>query len=113
MKYLTWFLTSILLFQSTVSGVLAAKINQSEKPPAVTVKNPFRSLLLENKDLTSLTKSPSKPGTTRKKYSSQKKKQVLNTECDCRGAGKTAYTKSRFFFESKRIISGPQTEGYS
>jgi len=73
MKYLTWFLTSILLFQSTVSGVLAAKINQSEKPTAVTVKNPFRSLLLENKDLTSLTKSPSKPGTSRKKYSSQKK----------------------------------------
>jgi len=57
MKYLTWFLTSILLFQSTVSGVLAAKINQSEKPPAVTVKNPFRSLLLENKDLTSFTLS--------------------------------------------------------
>ena len=55
MKYLMWFLTSILLFQSTVSGVLATKINQSEKPPAVTVKNPFRSLLLENKDLTSLT----------------------------------------------------------
>ena len=77
MKYITWFLTSILLFQSTVSGVLAAKINQSEKPPAVTVKNPFRSLLLENKDLTSLTKSPSKPGKSRKKYSSQKKKQVL------------------------------------
>ena len=76
MKYLTWFLTSILLFQSTVSGVLAAKINQSEKPPVVTVKNPFRNLLLENKDLTSLTKS-SKPGTSRKKYSSQKKKQVL------------------------------------
>ena len=77
MKYLMWFFTSILLFQSTVSGVLAAKINQSEKPPAVTVKNPFRSLLLENKDLTSLTKSPSKPGTSRKKYSSQKKMQVL------------------------------------
>ena len=77
MKYLTWFLTSILLFQSTISGVLAAKINQSEKPPAVTVKNPFRSFLLENKDLMSLTKSPSKPGTTRKIYSSQKKKQVL------------------------------------
>jgi len=77
MKYLTWFLTSILLFQSTVSGVLVAKINQSEKPPAVTVKNPFRSLLLENKDLTSLTKSPSKPGTPGKKYSSQKKKQAL------------------------------------
>ena len=77
MKYLTWFLTSILLFQSTVSGVLAAKINQSEKPTAVTVKNPFRSLMLENKDLTSLTKSPSKPGTPGKKYSSQKKKQVL------------------------------------
>ena len=56
-KYLTWFLTSILLFQSTVSGVLATKIDQSEKPPAVTVKNPFRSLLLENKDLTSLTLS--------------------------------------------------------
>ena len=54
-KYLTWFLTSILLFQSTVSGVLATKIDQSEKPPAVTVKNPFRSLLLENKYLTSLT----------------------------------------------------------
>ena len=77
MKYLTWFLTSILLFQSTVFGVLAAKINQSEKPPAATVKNPFRSLLLGNKDLTSLTKSPSKLGTSRKKYSSQKKKQVL------------------------------------
>lgn len=77
MKYLTWFLTSILLFQSTTSGVLAAKINQSEKPPAVTVKNPFRSLLLGNKDLTSHTKSPSKPGTSRKNYSSQKKKQVL------------------------------------
>ena len=77
MKYPTWFLTSILLFQSTVSGVLAAKINQSEKLPAVTVKNPFPSLLLENKDLTSLTKSTSKPGKSRKKYSSQKKKQVL------------------------------------
>jgi len=56
-KYLTWFLTSFLLFQSTVSGVLATKIDQSEKPPAVTVKNPFRSLLIENKDLTSLTLS--------------------------------------------------------
>ena len=54
MKYLKLFLTSILLFQSTVSGMLAAKINQSDKPHAVTVKNPFRSLLLENKDLTSL-----------------------------------------------------------
>ena len=54
-KYLTWFLTSILLFQSTVPGVLATKIDPSEKLPAVTVKNPFRSLLLENKDLTSLT----------------------------------------------------------
>ena len=70
-------MTSILLFQSTVSGVLVAKINQSEKSPAVTDKNPFRSLLLENKDLTSLTKSTLKPGTSRKKYSSQKKKQVL------------------------------------
>ena len=77
MKYLTWFLTSILLFQSTVSGVLAEKINQSGNPTAVTVKNPFRSLLLENKDLTSLTKSPSKPGTSRKKYSFRKKKLVL------------------------------------
>ena len=77
MKYLTWFLTSILLFQSTVSGVLVAKINQSDKPPAVKVKNPFRSFLLENNDLTSLTKSPSKPGRSRKKYSFQKKKLVL------------------------------------
>ena len=76
-KYLTWFLTSILLFQYTVSGVLAAKINQSEKPPEVTVKNPFHSFLLENKDLTSPKKSSSKPGTYRKKYSSLKKKQVL------------------------------------
>jgi len=77
MKYLTWFLTSILLFQSTVSGVLAAKINQSEKPPAVTVKNPFRSLLLENKDLMSLTKSHSKPGTSRKKNRLYKKQIFL------------------------------------
>ena len=56
-KYLTWFLTSILLFQSTVSWVLATKIDQSEKPPAVKFKNPFRSLLLGNKDLISLTLS--------------------------------------------------------
>ena len=33
----------------------------------------------------------------------------LETECDRRGAGKTAYTKSKFFLESKRIISGTQT----
>ena len=77
MKYLTWFLTLFLLFQSTVSEVRAAKINQPEKPPAVTAKNPFRSLLLRNKDLTLLTKSPSKPGTSSKKNSSQKKKKVL------------------------------------
>ena len=77
MKYLTWFLTLFLLFQSTVSVVRATKINQSEKPPAVTAKNPFRSLLMENKDLKILTKSPSKPGTSSKKNSSQKKKKVL------------------------------------
>ena len=113
MKYLTWFLTSILLFQSTVSGVLAAKINQSEKPPAVTVKNPFRSLLLENKDLTSLTKSPSKPSTPGKKYSSQKKKQVLKQTVIAMMQEKPLIQTGRFFFESKRIISEPQTEGYS
>ena len=77
MKYLTWFLTLFLLFQSTVSEVRAAKINQPEKPHAVIAKNPFRSLLLRNKDLTLLTKSPSKPGTSSKKNSSQKKKKVL------------------------------------
>ena len=97
MKYLTWFLTSILLFQSTVSGVLATKINQSEKPPAVTVKNPFRSLLLENKDLTSLTKSASKPGTSRKKYASQKKKQVLKQNVIAGGCRKNRLYKKQIF----------------
>jgi hypothetical protein len=77
MKYLTWFLTLFLLFQSTVSEVRAAKINQPEKPHAVTAKNSFRSLLLRNKDLTLLAKSPSKPGTSSKKNTSQKKKKVL------------------------------------
>ena len=113
MKYLTWFLTSILLFQYTVSGVLAAKINQSEKRPAVTVKNPFPSLLLGNKGLTSLTNSLSKPGTSRKKYSSQKKKQVLKQTVIAVMQEKPLIQTSRFFFESKRIISEPQTEGHS
>ena len=104
MKYLTWFLTSILLFQSTVSGVLAAKINQSEKPPAVTVKNPFRSLLLENKDLTSLTKSPSKPGTSRKKYSSQKKKQVLKQNVIAGVQEKPLIQKADFSLRVKELF---------
>ena len=105
MKYLlTWFLTSILLFQSTVSGVLAAKNNQSEKPPAVTVKNPFRSLLLENKDLTSLTKSPSKPGTSRKKYSSQKKKQVLKQNVIAGVQEKPLIQKADFSLRVKELF---------
>ncbi len=104
MKYLTWFLTSILLFQSTVSGVLAAKINQSEKPPAVTVKNPFRSLLLENKDLTSLTKSPSKPGTSRKKYSSQRKKHVLKQNVIVGVREKPLIPKANFSLRVKELF---------
>ena len=104
MKYLTWFLTSILLFQSTISGVLAAKINQSEKPTAVTVKNPFRSLLLENKDLTSLTKSLSKHGTTRKKYSSQKKKQVLKQNVIVGVQEKTLIPKADFSLRVKELF---------
>ena len=104
MKYITWFLISILLFQFTVSGVLAAKINQSEKPPAVTVKNPFRSLLLENKDLTSLTKSPSKPGTSRKKYSSQKKKQVLKQNVIAGVQEKPLIQKADFSLRVKELF---------
>ena len=104
MKYLTWFLTSILLFQSTVSGVLASKINQSEKPPAVTVKNPFRSLLLENKDLTSLTKSPSKPGTSRKKYSSQRKKHVLKQNVIVGVRKKPLIPKANFSLRVKELF---------
>ena len=104
MKYLTWFLTSILLFQSTVSGVLAAKINQSEKPPAVTVKNPFRSLLLENKDLTSLTKSPSKHGTSRKKYSSQSKKHVLKQNVIVVVREKPLIPKTNFSLRVKELF---------
>ena len=104
MKYLTWFLTSILLFQSTVSGVLAAKINQSEKPPAVTVKNPFRSLLLENKDLTSLTKSPSKPVTSRKKYSSQRKKHVLKQNVIIVVREKPLIPKTNFSLRVKELF---------
>ena len=97
MKYLTWFLTSILLFQSTVSGVLATKINQSEKPHIITVKNPFLSFLLGNKDLTSVTKSPSKPVKSRKKYSSQKKKQVLKQNVIAGVLGKPLIQKVDFF----------------
>ena len=104
MKYLTWFLTSILLFQSTVSGVHAAIINQSEKPPAVTVKNPFRSLLLENKDLTSLTKSPSKPGTSRKKYSSQRKKHVLKQNVIVVVREKPLIPKANFSLRVKELF---------
>jgi hypothetical protein len=77
MKYVTWFLTSIFLFQSAVSSVLTAKINQSEQQPAVTVRNPFRNLLLKNKDLTSLPNSPSNPSKSRRGNSYKKKKQVL------------------------------------
>ena len=104
MKYLTWFLTSILLFQSTVSGVLAAKINQSEKPPAVTVKNPFRSFLLENKNLTSLTKSPSKPGISRKKYSSQRKKHVLKQNVIVGVREKPLIPKANFSLRVKELF---------
>ena len=113
MKYLTRFLTLFLLFQSTVSEVRAAKINQPEKPPAVKAKNPFRSLLLRNKDLTLLTKSHSKPGTSSKKNSSQKKKTVLKQNVIAGVPEKLLILKRKFFFESKRIISEPQTEGYS
>ena len=96
MKYLTWFLTSILLFQSTVSGVLATKIDQSEKPPAVTVKNPFRSLLLEDKDLSSLTLSRLKIWYIQKEKFFQIEEASLETECDYRDAGKTDYKKQIF-----------------
>ena len=84
------------LVQSTVSGVLTAKINQLEKPPAVTVNNPFRSWLLENKDLTSLTKSASKPGTSRQKNSFQKKKQVLKQNVIAGVQGNRLYKKQIF-----------------
>ena len=107
MKYITWFLTSILLFQSTVSGVHAAKITQSEKPPAVTVKNPFRSLLLENKDLTSLTKSASKPGTSRKKYSFQKKKLVFKQNVIGWVEEKPLVQKADFSLRVKELFQNP------
>ena len=104
MKYITWFLTLILLFQSTVSEVLAAKINQSEKPHAVTLNNPFHSLLLENKDLTSLTKSPSKPGTSRKEYSSQNKKQVLKQNVIAGVQEKPLVQKADFSLRLKELF---------
>ena len=107
MKYITWFLTSILLFQSTASGVLAAKINQSEKPHAVTVNIPFRSLLSGNKDLTSLTKSPSKPDTFRKEYSFQKKKLVLKQNVIVWVEEKLLVQKADFSLRVKELFQNP------
>ena len=104
MKYLAPFLTLFLLFQSTVSEVRAAKINQPEKPHAVTAKNPFRSLLLRNKDLTLLTKSPSKPGTSSKKNSSQKKKKVLKQNVIAGVPEKLLILKENFSLRVKELF---------
>ncbi|MBT4183626.1 MAG: hypothetical protein HOE10_00035 [Deltaproteobacteria bacterium] len=82
----------------------AAKINQPEKPPAVKAKNPFRSLLLRNKDLTLLTKSHSKPGTSSKKNSSQKKKTVLKQNVIAGVPEKLLILKENFSLRVKELF---------
>ncbi|MBT4015768.1 MAG: hypothetical protein HOF14_07595 [Deltaproteobacteria bacterium] len=82
----------------------AAKINQPEKLPTVTAKNPFRSLLLRNKDLTLLTKSHSKPGTSSKKNSSQKKKKVLKQNVIAGVPEKLLILKENFSLRVKELF---------
>ena len=60
--------------------------------------------LLENKDLRSLTKSPSKPGTSRKKYSSQKKKQVLKQNVIAGVQEKLLIQKADFSLRVKELF---------